>query len=80
VGDKMIRKKRFGLTAQEKVERQARRNNLIQQKEKILLHDPWQGYCDNTDHPLFTIKVTKEKPYAACYYCSKLWILTTFSK
>ena len=35
----MIRKKRFGLTEQEKVERQARRNNLIQQKEKILLQE-----------------------------------------
>ena len=76
----MLRRKRYNLTAQELMNKKLKRAELIQQKEKVFLKSPWQGYCDNTDHPLFTIKVTKEKPYAACYYCSKLWMLTDDKK
>lgn len=72
----MLRRKRYNLNAQELMHKKLRRAELIQQKEKVFLTDEWSGYCDNTDHPLFSIKVTKQKPYAACYYCSKLWMLT----
>jgi hypothetical protein len=72
----MLKRKRYNLTAQERIHRNLKRAELIQQKEKVFLTDEWSGYCDNTDHPLFSIKVTKQKPYAACYYCSKLWMLT----
>lgn len=69
------RKKRYNLTAQEKVQKQLKRAELIQKKEKEFVDKPWQGYCDNEDHPLFTIKVDYNKKWAACYYCSKMWIL-----
>lgn len=72
----MLRRKRYNLDAQEQMQKHLKRAELIQQKEKVFLTDEWSGYCDNTDHPLFSIKVTKQKPYAACYYCSKLWMLT----
>ena len=72
----MLKRKRYNLNAQEKMQKQLKRAELIQQKEKVFLTDEWSGYCDNTDHPLFSIKVTKQKPWAACYYCSKLWMLT----
>jgi len=72
----MLKRKRYNLNAQERILRNLKRAELIQQKEKVFLTDEWSGYCDNTDHPLFSIKVTKQKPYAACYYCSKLWMLT----
>ena len=71
----MIRKKRFNLTEVEQQEKNVNRNDLISKKEKVYVEQPWQGYCDNTDHPLFSINVTVDKPWAACYYCSKLWIL-----
>jgi len=76
----MLKRKRYNLNAQEKIQKQLKRAELIQQKEKVFLTDEWSGYCDNTDHPLFSIKVTKQKPWAACYYCSKLWILTDDKK
>ena len=76
----MMKRKRYNLNAQELMQKQLKRAELIQQKEKVFLTDEWSGYCDNTDHPLFSIKVTKQKPYAACYYCSKLWILTDDKK
>lgn len=75
-----MKRKRYNLNAQELMQKQLKRAELIQQKEKVFLTDEWSGYCDNTDHPLFSIKVTKQKPYAACYYCSKLWILTDDKK
>ena len=69
-----MRKKRYNLrpdrTRTEKCIRQA---DLIDKKEKVLLTDEWSGYCDNNDHPLFSINVTHSKPWAVCYYCSKLW-------
>jgi len=76
----MLRKKRYNLSLQEKMQKQLKRAELIQQKEKVFLTEPWQGYCDNEDHPLFSIKVTREKTFAACYYCSKLWILNEETK
>ena len=71
----MIRQKKYSLTEKEKLNKAAKRAALIQEKEKVYLSEPWQGYCDNNDHPLFSIKVTVDKPYGVCYYCSKMWIL-----
>jgi uncharacterized Zn-finger protein len=44
-------------------------------KETVYIKQPWTGYCDNDEHPMFTISVTEEKPSAVCYYCSKTWKL-----
>lgn len=71
----MIRKKRYNLTRKEKIARGAKRSLLMQEKEKVFLDEPWQGYCDNEDHPLFSIKVDHNKKWAVCYYCSKTWLL-----
>jgi len=71
----MIKKKRFNLTEDETQQKLANRYMLTAKKEKVYLEQPWQGYCDNTDHPLFSINVTVDKTWSACYYCSKLWIL-----
>ena len=68
-------KKRYNLTQEEYQQRQTEKNALISKKERVLLEHPWQGYCDNKDHPLFSIKVTVDKPWTACYYCSKIWML-----
>ena len=68
-------KKRYNLTQEEYQQRQTEKNALISKKERVLLEQPWQGYCDNKDHPLFSIKVTVDKPWTACYYCSKIWML-----
>jgi len=76
----MLRKKRYNLNAHELMHKKLKRAELFQQKEKVFLTEPWQGYCDNEDHPLFSIKVTREKTFAACYYCSKLWILNEETK
>lgn len=76
----MLKRKRYNLSSQEAREKAVRRMELIEKKEKVFLTEPWQGYCDNEDHPLFSIKVTREKTFAACYYCSKLWILTDDKK
>ena len=71
----MMRKKRYNLSPQEIISRNVRKAELFQQKEKVYLDKPWVGYCDNTDHPLFSIKVDENKKWCACYYCSKVWIL-----
>ena len=71
----MMKRKRYNLTPEEKVQQRANRDQLISIKEKVYVSEPWHGYCDNTDHPLFTIKITVDKPFAPCYYCSKTWIL-----
>ena len=71
----MMRKKRYNLDAQELMIKNLRKAELFQEKEKIFLDAPWQGYCDNEDHPLFSIKVDYNKKWCACYYCSKVWIL-----
>lgn len=76
----MLKRKRYNLSLQEAREKAVRRMELIEKKEKVFLTEPWQGYCDNEDHPLFSIKVSREKTFAACYYCSKLWILTDDKK
>ena len=76
----MLKRKRYNLSLQEAREKAVRRIELIEKKEKVFLTEPWQGYCDNEDHPLFSIKVSREKTFAACYYCSKLWILTDDKK
>lgn len=49
---------------------------MITKKETVYVLKPWQGVCDNTDHPLFSINVTLDKQVSTCYYCSKTWILT----
>lgn len=56
------------------------RKDLWDKKEKVYVDKPWQGYCDNDDHPLFSIKVSIDKPVSVCYYCSKVWILNKESK
>ena len=69
----MMRRSRYNLSSEEREAKVNRRNTLIEKKEKVYVED-FNGYCDNTDHPLFSIKVNKDKQFAACYYCSKLWI------
>jgi len=69
----MMRRSRYNLSSEEQEAKVKRRNTLIEKKEKVYVED-FNGYCDNTDHPLFSIKVNKDKKFAACYYCSKLWI------
>lgn len=76
----MIRKKRYNLDAQEQMQKQLKRAELIQQKEKVFVDKPWTGYCDNEDHPRFSIKVDYNKKWAVCYYCSKMWILNDETK
>lgn len=71
----MIRRQRYNLSAEQKLQKQLKRAELIQKKEKVFLDKPWRGYCDNDEHPLFTINVTEQKPFSACYYCSKVYIL-----
>jgi hypothetical protein len=70
----MMHRKRFNLTEQEQLELRQQKNRMMLEKERVFISEPWQGYCDNADHPLFTIKVTVDKPVASCYYCSKTWI------
>ena len=70
-----MRQSRYGKSLQEKLQHQVRKQELFDKKEKIYLTEEWTGSCPEEDHPLFTIKVTKEKPFAVCYYCSKTWIL-----
>lgn len=70
-----MRKSRYNLSDAEFAEKQASKTELMAKKEKVIVTEPFTGSCDNTEHPHFTIKVTVDKPYAACYYCSKLWIL-----
>lgn len=70
-----MKRKRYNLTAEEKLKLCSDRQNLMADKEKVFLEKEWHGYCDNTEHPLFTIKVTIDKPKAVCYYCSKMYIL-----
>ena len=71
----MIRKNRYNLSQAEYEVKMRSKAELMAKKEKILVNKPWHGYCDNKDHPLFSIKVDYNKKWAACYYCSKLWIL-----
>ena len=68
-------KSRYNLSDAEFAKKQASKAELMAKKEKVIVTEPFTGSCDNTEHPHFTIKVTVDKPWAACYYCSKLWIL-----
>jgi len=70
-----MRKSRYSLSQEEYDAKQKRKAELMAKKEKVTLSEEFNGYCDNEDHPLFSIKVTVDKPWAACYYCSKLWVL-----
>lgn len=70
----MMRKSRYNLSEDERAINWLKKHQLMEEKEKVYIDKPWQGYCDNADHPLFTIKVTVDKPQASCYYCSKTWI------
>lgn len=70
-----MRKSRYNLSDKEFAEKQENKRKLMDTKEKVVLTEEFHGYCDNKDHPLFSIKVTIDKPWAACYYCSKLWVL-----
>ena len=46
---------------------------LWEKKEKIFVSKEVSFPCPDDTHPLFTIKVTKNKP-GGCYYCSKVFI------
>lgn len=70
-----MRRKRFNLTEQEKSQLRQKKLDMLMEKETVWLNEPFHGYCDNADHPLFTIKVTLDKQICACYYCSKVYIL-----
>lgn len=70
-----MKRKRYNLTDEEKDKLRQTRKHLMDKKETVILDDVWHGYCDNADHPLFSIKVTIDKPFGVCYYCSKVWKL-----
>ena len=46
---------------------------LWDNKEKIYVTQETSFTCPDTDHPMFTINVTKNKP-GICYYCSKVFL------
>lgn len=46
---------------------------LWKKKEKIEVDKEGSFPCPDDTHPLFTIKVTKDK-IGVCYYCSKVFI------
>lgn len=50
-----------------------KKEELWAKKEKIYVNKESSFPCPDTDHPLFTIKVTKER-FGVCYYCSKVFI------
>lgn len=70
-----MKRKRYNLSEDERAINWLKKQQLMKEKERVFITEPWQGYCDNADHPLFTIKVTLDKPKAVCYYCSKMYIL-----
>lgn len=47
--------------------------DLWEKKEKIFVSKEGSFPCPDDTHPLFTIKVTKNK-LGVCYYCSKVFI------
>ena len=49
------------------------REELWAKKEVIYVSEPSSFSCPDDTHPLFTIKVTKEKA-GVCYYCRKVFI------
>ena len=56
-----------------KEEHKARKAELWANKEKIYVTQECSFTCPDTDHPMFTINVTKSRP-GVCYYCSKVFI------
>ena len=58
-----------------KEEKQQNKQELWEQKEKFYVNKESSFPCPDDSHPLFTLKVTKDKP-AVCYYCSKTFIYT----
>ena len=50
-----------------------KRQELWDKKEKIYVNKESSFPCPDKEHPMFTIKVTKEK-LGVCYYCSKVFI------
>lgn len=54
-------------------ERAQNRKELWDKKEKIYVDKEGSFSCPDDTHPLFTIKVTRDK-LGVCYYCSKIFI------
>ena len=54
-------------------EKQKEKERLWTEKEVIYVSEPSSFSCPDDTHPLFTIKVTKEKA-GVCYYCSKVFM------
>ena len=71
----MRKRKKYNLTDEERTRKRERVKELVEEKQKAYIDKPTILYCDDKSHPLFTIKVTVDKPVAVCYYCSKMWIL-----
>jgi hypothetical protein len=69
-----MQKQKYNLSLEQKLRKQIEKQRLFDEKEKVYVTESFKGYCDNTDHPLFTIKVDSHNTFAACYYCSKVWI------
>ena len=61
------------LARKTKAEKIAAREELWSKKEKIYVSKEGSFPCPDDSHPLFTVKVTKEK-LGVCYYCSKVFI------
>lgn len=70
-----MQRPKYNLTLEQRLRKKIDKQRLFDEKEKVYVSEPYTGYCDNTDHPLFTISVSSSKPISACYYCSKVWIL-----
>jgi len=45
------------------------------EKETFTVDEPCTLSCPDKSHPLFTVKISVDKPVAVCYYCSKVWVL-----
>lgn len=69
-----MQKQKYNLSLEQKLRKQIQRQRLFDEKEKVYVTEAYTGYCDNEDHPLFTINVNQHKTMSACYYCSKLWV------
>ena len=57
-----------------KQEHLCRRKHLLD-KEKFAVYEPCTIRCPDTSHPAFYLKISVDKPWAVCYYCSKTWTL-----
>lgn len=61
------------LVRKTKEEKAKAKKELWDKKEKTYVSEEGSFPCPDDSHPLFTIKVTKEK-LGVCYYCSKVFI------